>query len=195
MFLVFTDLFIDVLWQNCNKNLIISHFTIWWTYLWLRSGKPLWICCIRFSVARCRKLCGPNQCIWRRNFRLFFGRQIQIVLASGTASKRSMPRKRQKLKRSSIWYSVLSFEKLFIFWSTSTLNIITRSNGGRPPSDGSVSRKVWSMILEILPVYVSIQFFQRIFQFTNLFKPKLIINKTTRFFIAHFVVFISKVRI
>gem|GEM_PF-4687874 len=48
---------------------------------------------------------------------------------------------------------------------------------------------------EVFPLDISIQFFQRIFQFTNLIKKKLIIKKTTRFFIAHFVVFISKLRI
>src|SRR5215217_7315623 len=43
------------------------------------------------------------------------------------------PRKRMNERRSRIWNSVASSERVYRVWSTTTLNISTGSYGGRPP--------------------------------------------------------------
>ena len=60
-------------------------------------------------------------------------RNAQMVFASGTLSVSPSPRKRMNESRSLIRNSARSSERLFCAWMTRILNIITGSNGGRPP--------------------------------------------------------------
>ena len=59
----------------------------------------------------------------------------QNVLLSGTLSLFFISRKRLKLALSTIWNSSWSSDRLYKPWTTSALNIISLSNGGRPPLD------------------------------------------------------------
>src|ERR1700730_13245746 len=62
-----------------------------------------------------------------------FSRNSQIIRASGTRSDNPNPRKRRNDSRSLIRNSARSSERLFVVLRTRILNIITGSNGGRPP--------------------------------------------------------------
>lgn len=84
----------------------------------------------------------------------------QIVLAAGTFSPKDKPRKRWKLILSVIWYSVWSSERLNNLCNTSTLNIMTLSNGCRPFCVFSIipcfaeTCKNWGGFLEVPKIYI-----------------------------------------
>ncbi len=74
--------------------------------------------------------------------RVSASRKVKIVLASGTGSdgpepKEAHERKRMKESLSVIRNSVRSSDSEWLAWRISTLNMKTRSNGGRPPFDPS----------------------------------------------------------